>query len=307
MDSAYERVRTDSASAEAQSSLRSRMVAVALALASSLTWGSPTSRAGLLTRRMPLAAVTIVSQAAGFVLLLASSRVTGHVDGRSLWIGAIGGLGGGAGLACFYAALARGTMSIVSPITACSAVVPVALSLATGERPSALALAGSAVALAGAVLASVEERSRRRAAAGATRSCSRSGPRSRIGCFVFFLGKAAQQRLGAVRAGRRSSRLADAPASPGRSLRAPACGSSRRARSLSASSASRDLAANALFALASQRGLLAVVSVLGSLYPVATVVLAHVAAARAHLPGAAAGCRAWRWSALPSSAPRSIA
>src|SRR5262249_59636911 len=37
-----------------------------------------------------------------------------------------------------------------------------------------------------------------------------------------------------------------------------------------------DMTANTLFALASQHGLLAVVSVLGSLFPVVTVVLAHV-------------------------------
>ena len=37
-----------------------------------------------------------------------------------------------------------------------------------------------------------------------------------------------------------------------------------------------DVAANALFALASGHGLLALVSVLGSLYPVTTVVLAHL-------------------------------
>jgi drug/metabolite transporter (DMT)-like permease len=34
--------------------------------------------------------------------------------------------------------------------------------------------------------------------------------------------------------------------------------------------------ANALFTLAADRGLLAIVSVLGSVYPVATVILAHV-------------------------------
>ena len=37
-----------------------------------------------------------------------------------------------------------------------------------------------------------------------------------------------------------------------------------------------DTTANGLFQLASQRGLLSVVAVLGSLYPVATVVLARV-------------------------------
>jgi drug/metabolite transporter (DMT)-like permease len=37
-----------------------------------------------------------------------------------------------------------------------------------------------------------------------------------------------------------------------------------------------DVTANALFTLAADRGLLAIVSVLGSVYPVATVILAHV-------------------------------
>jgi drug/metabolite transporter (DMT)-like permease len=37
-----------------------------------------------------------------------------------------------------------------------------------------------------------------------------------------------------------------------------------------------DVSANALFAVASTHGLLALVSVLGSLYPIVTVLLAHV-------------------------------
>jgi drug/metabolite transporter (DMT)-like permease len=37
-----------------------------------------------------------------------------------------------------------------------------------------------------------------------------------------------------------------------------------------------DVSANALFAVASSRGLLSLVAVLGSLYPVVTVLLAHV-------------------------------
>ena len=99
------------------------MAAVLLALASSR--GIADFSGGMLTRRMPLAAVTVLSQAAGFVLLLVLLGFTRGLDWHSAWIGAIGGIGGGVGLACFYAALARGTMSIVSPITACSAIVPV--------------------------------------------------------------------------------------------------------------------------------------------------------------------------------------
>lgn len=250
------------------------MGAVLFALASSLMWGVADFSGGLLTRRLPLAGVTIVSQATGFVLLLAVLAVDGHVNGRSLWIGVIGGAGGGAGLACFYAALARGTMSIVSPITACSAVVPVTLSLGTGERPSVLALAGSAVAFAGAVLASAEER-------GAGDSGRRDaivlavGAAVAIGFFVFFLGKAASQgsvlsSLVGARIGSLTLLLGWAAAT-GATMRV-----GRRAALGIALVGLGDVAANALFALASQRGLLAVVSVLGSLFPIVTVVLAHM-------------------------------
>src|SRR5262249_25143923 len=78
-------------------------------------------------------------------------------DGRSFGIGVLAGIGGGTGLAAFYKALSLGTMSIVSPVVACGAVVPFAISIATGERPSALAVSGAGLAIAGAVLASVEE------------------------------------------------------------------------------------------------------------------------------------------------------
>jgi len=250
------------------------VAAIALALASSLTWGVADFSGGLLSRRLPLAGVTVISQAAGFVLLLVALAAHGRVDTRSLWIGAIGGVGGGAGLACFYAALARGTMSIVSPITACSAVVPLGLALGTGERPSALALGGSAVALAGAVLASVEERT----AADAGRRDAivlAIGAALAIGCFVFFLGRAS--RHGSVLSALVGARLGSLTllvlwaGVTGATVRvAP------RATAAIAVVGLGDVTANALFALASQRGLLAVVAVLGSLFPIVTVVLAHV-------------------------------
>jgi drug/metabolite transporter (DMT)-like permease len=249
------------------------MAAVALALASSLAWGISDFFGGLLSRRQPLAGVTIFSQAAGFALLLAVVVADGHVNAGSLAIGVVAGAGGGSGLACFYAALARGTMSIVSPITACSAIVPVALSLATGERPSAQALAGSAVALAGAVLASAEERGaddrgRRDAITLAVAAALA------VGLFVFFLGKAATHgsALSALLGARIGSLslLVSWAAAAGQSIRV-----SRRAAVWIALVGLGDVTANALFALASQRGLLAVVGVLGSLFPVVTVVLAH--------------------------------
>jgi drug/metabolite transporter (DMT)-like permease len=250
------------------------VTAIVLALASSLTWGVADFSGGMLVKRLPLAAVTILSQAAGFLTLLVVLAVVGDVDTRSLWIGAASGTGGGAGLACFYAALARGTMSIVSPITACSAVIPVALSIGTGERPSAIALAGSGLAFVGALLAATDERRAedygRSSAVGLAAAAAVA-----LGIFVFFLGKAASDgsvvsALVGVRIGSLGLLITWAMTS-GATVRV-----TRRMLPAVALVGLADVTANALFALASQRGLLAIVSVLGSLYPVATVVLAHL-------------------------------
>jgi drug/metabolite transporter (DMT)-like permease len=250
------------------------MLAIALALASSITWGVADFSGGMLTRRLPLAAVTVCSEAAGLVALLIVLGFSRRFDLHSAWLGAIGGLGGGVGLACFYAALARGTMSIVSPITACSAVVPVGLALGAGERPSTLALAGSGVALGGAVIASFEERS------SAERGRSDAvllavAAALAIGIFIYFLGRGAQDgsalsTLVGARIGALTVLLTWALATKS-SLRPGV-----RLAPVVALVGLADVSANALFAFASQHGLIAVVSVLGSLFPVVTVLLAHV-------------------------------
>ena len=83
-------------------------------------------------------------------------------------------------------------MSVVSPLVACGAVVPFAISIATGERPSALALVGAVVAIGGAVLASVDERRAAVARAGARdRARARRGDRART---VRVLPRARQPR-----------------------------------------------------------------------------------------------------------------
>ena len=134
------------------------MTAIVLALASSLVWGTADFWGGTLTRQLAALTVAALSQATGFAGLLVVWGIVGEpLDSRAIWLGALGELGGGIGLACFYKALAIGTMSIVSPISACGAALPLVVSLATGERLAVIALAGAPIALAGAVLASVQE------------------------------------------------------------------------------------------------------------------------------------------------------
>jgi drug/metabolite transporter (DMT)-like permease len=148
------------------------------------------------------------------------------------------------------------------------------LSLATGERPSAIALVGAGAALVGAVLASLDERrgdspERARAVALAV------GSAVALGFFVYFLGLGSRQGdpLSTLTGARVASlALLIAVAGVRRStLRLP-----RSAVGAVAAVGLADVGANALFAYATAHGLLALVAVLGSLYPVVTVLLAHV-------------------------------
>ena len=201
----------------------------------------------------------------------------GEVGRRSFALGLLAGIGGGAGLAAFYRALSLGTMSVVSPLVACGAVVPFAISIATGERPSRSRVAGAVAALAGAVLASVEERRADVARPCARRRCSRSSPRSRSASSSTSSASAAARGRRALDALRRADRVArrcwSSLAVGAASAAAPRRGLARRGRGGRRWPTST---ANALFAFASGHGLLALVAVLGSLYPVVTVLLAHV-------------------------------
>lgn len=74
----------------------------------------------------------------------------------ALW-GTLCGVSQGLGVWWFYAALGAGPISVVSPLTAVLAAgVPLAVGLALGERPGAMAGIGSVLALAAVVLVSRE-------------------------------------------------------------------------------------------------------------------------------------------------------
>jgi drug/metabolite transporter (DMT)-like permease len=250
-------------------------LAVLLALSSSVAWGAADFGGGLVSRRLPVLTVTVVSQSAGLIALLVAFAASSHdLDGRSFALGLAAGAGGGLGLAAFYRALALGTMSVVSPVVACGAVVPFGVSLVTGERPSTLAVCGAVVAVAGAALASAEEsrapaRDRSRAVGLALVAAAA------LGLFTYFLGLGSREGSAlATLLGARAGSLACLLAltlGTGATLRI-----GRKGLAPVAAVGLADVGANALFALASGHGLLALVSVLGSLYPVTTVLLAHV-------------------------------
>ncbi len=252
------------------------MLGIALALGSSLCWGVSDFLGGVQSRRLPLLRVMLVTQAVGLagiaVLLAIRGRPAPALHHLLPAIG--GGVAGLAGLTCFYRGLAIGTMSIVAPISATGVAVPVIVGIAGGERPAGVQIAGILAAGVGVVLASREVGAEPVAAARARASIGLALVAA-LGFGLFFVG---------LRAGARSDPWWAAFAGRGTStallcLAALAVSSARsggwRLPPVLLLIGLLDVGANVLFALATRHGLLSVVSVLSSLYPLATVLLAR--------------------------------
>jgi drug/metabolite transporter (DMT)-like permease len=292
---------------------------VPLGLGSGLAWGAADFFGGIQSRRLPALTVAFWSQAAGalgLVIALALGGTRPPVAGIA-W-GLAAGVGSGIALVLFYRSLAEGTMSVVAPISACGAVVPVAAATLTGDHPGALAGLGVLTAIAGVVLVSRAHTGDRRpgrpgrgparpasprppvgsgkpaGSSSASSSSAGASPagnpgRSRrvllmalgsalgFGLFYVFVDAGTTGSRGEplwVIAGARASSLVMlstiALIGRGSALRWPG----RRIGPVALVGLA-DTGANLLFAYAATTGNLAVVGVLGSLYPVATVILAR--------------------------------
>jgi len=147
------------------------MTAVLLALLTALAYGLANYLGPLMTRRHPLGGVLLVGQVVGVLGSAALVVVRGGAfpDPRHLLLGVVAGICNGAALALLYTAAAAGPISIVAPIGATGSVVPVALALVTGERPSLLQLLGIPLAVLGVVLAAA-----RRSSGGAQHAAVRT-------------------------------------------------------------------------------------------------------------------------------------
>jgi drug/metabolite transporter (DMT)-like permease len=192
--------------------------------------------------------------------------------------GLAAGAGSGFALLLFYRGLAEGAMSVVAPIAACGAVIPVLAAPLRGELPSALGVLGIVAAVAGVVLVSRTPDPGQHPSGRPVRVLAMAlGAALGFGLYFVFVdagtATAGASPLWVVAGGRTSSLLVLVTiALAGR--RAEATWPGRRIVPVALVGVA-DTSANLLFALAATSGNLAVVGVLGSLYPVATVVLAR--------------------------------
>ncbi len=251
-----------------------------------IVYGSSDFCGGLASRRTATLGVVVLSQAVGFVLLLAVIPVFGGspATGDVVW-GSVCGIAGGAAIALLYRGLSIGTMGVVSPITAVlAAVVPIFYGVTfRGERPAPLAVAGIIAALIAVVCVSLSP-----ANAGASEVPGRNvrrvppGLLEALGAGLFFglyFIALAQTRAGAgmypllvarltslvllALGGSLIGRTADLRVARPAVVLVIACGAG-------------DVTANVLYVLAAHSGMLSIVAVLSSLYPASTVALAAI-------------------------------
>lgn len=132
------------------------MLGVLLALSSSLMWGFADYLGGLQTRSRQVLAVVLISQIAGLVVIAAIVALRGVAwpGAEAMLPAAVAGVMGACCIVTFYLALSYGPVSIVAPVLASSACIPVVYGLVRGERPSPLQLAGLVATLAGVMLVS---------------------------------------------------------------------------------------------------------------------------------------------------------
>jgi drug/metabolite transporter (DMT)-like permease len=254
-------------------------MAVLLALVSALCYGVSDFSGGLAARRVAATMVVFVSN--GLSLLLAVAVVAllpgSTYSAADMAWGVAAGVVGLFGVVLLYRGLAIGPMSVVAPLTAVlSAVLPVVVGIARGERPGLMAAAGIVLAIPAMVLIGREPKGVEadRLSRGALVSALCAG----VGFGGFFILLAQTSSSGGAwplvpqRAASVVLLLAWILVASVRGTTAVPTG---RVLGLALIAGATDFAANLAYVLATHRGLLALVAVISSLYPASTLLLAR--------------------------------
>lgn len=119
-------------------------MAIVFSLISALAYGVSDFLGGIFAKKASPWQVAVVGQSSSaFFSLVAALLISGSPTGRDIAFGALAGLGGGFGVVFLYRGLATARMGVVAPLSAIgTALLPVAVGLATGDRPSQLAVFG---------------------------------------------------------------------------------------------------------------------------------------------------------------------
>ena len=251
------------------------MLAVVLALVSSVAYGFTDFFGGLASRRAHVLVVGMISQPAGLLLLFPLLAVFGGVLSMpALAWGAVAGVGGAVAYFLLFRSLAIGPMSIASPLSALtSAILPVIAGIAFGEQLNAQAVTGILLGLLAVLLVSRQHEENPHPVTGRVVAMSLT---SGVFISIFFI---------ALERSPDDSGLwplvtARAVAAVAMALAAVVGGFAKRPGRdvvvLALGAAALDTLATAAFLLATREGLLSIVAVITALYPAATLLMARM-------------------------------
>src|SRR5438128_2228883 len=248
-------------------------MATLLALAASLTWGLSDFFGPVKARALGTLRVLFYVQIGGLaaIALIVAVRGKGPAD-STVWLAIPAAISGTLGFYAYYRGMAVGAISVVAPIAGVSAIVPVIVGVASGDRPSVGQQLGIACARVGVFLASREPR--------------RGGPRiaagvglallAAIGFGGYFPPMHAAGRADFWWASLLFRVTSAAVILAAIAIRRPPLAVAPRQVPLLALIGIGDTLGNFLFAVASSSALVSITSVLASLYPAVTVVLARL-------------------------------
>jgi drug/metabolite transporter (DMT)-like permease len=254
------------------------MLAALLSLLASVCWGTSDFLAGLESRRSTAWTAALAGQLVAALSLLCLLALTAPERPAlaALAAPALGGAVGAVGVVLGYKSYTLADMSVVSPIIAGAALVPVAWGVGTGERPGAVQALGITLTLLGIVLIARGSRSD----FGARGQHTRAGVFAAIGCAValglFLVALDYGGRIGPLYSVTTARTTAALVLLAVAALTRPRIRLRRRALPALLVVGVLIAAANVLFISATTLGYLSVVGVLGWLNPAVTMVLAAV-------------------------------
>ncbi len=248
------------------------MTPVLLALGASLAWGVADFFGPLVSRTLGVLPVLFWAQIGGLGAIVIAVAIRGDAPaGWEVLFAIAASFGGMLGLFAYYRGMATGTMSVVAPIAGVSAIIPVIFGIATGDNPSPTQIGGIVLALAGVGLASIEhQEGRRRIAAGVGLALLAAAG---FGFYFPWMHAAGKVDFWWASLVFRATALALVAGIV--AARRPSLRMSRRSLVIVFAVGIGDTLGNVLFAASSGKGgLVSLTSVLASLYPVVTVLLA---------------------------------
>ena len=247
-----------------------------LALLSSAMWGTADFFAGRLSKKHHPFAVLGLSQVFGLLvgifIVVVSGSWQGKVSGFDGFLipGALAGIFGYIGLACLYEGLSTGRMGVVSPISSLSTVIPLAYALITGDVLSAITLVGVVIALIGVFCASGPELSQGLPLKPLFLAL---GAAAGFGLALTFIAIGSQSSALLTMVSMRATTFF---VTIFLAMKFKTMGKfSKKDMPLLFFIGAADFIANLLLGIATTKGLVSVAMVFGSLYPIATAVLAY--------------------------------